>query len=74
MKRLILIFVLVLSLMLAVYAQATLDSEDIISGTTITGKVIDASTDEPLSGALIVETVENDTAVYHYTFTDTTVP
>ena len=55
---------------MAVYAQNKPVSEDIIPGTTITGKVMDASTDEPLSGVLIVETVENDTAAYRYTFTD----
>lgn len=70
MKKSILIFSLVLSQIMAVYAQNEPVSEDIIPGTTITGKVMDASTDEPLSGVLIVETVENDTAAYRYTFTD----
>lgn len=70
MKRSILISLLVLCQTLAVYAQNKPASEEIIPGTTITGKVMDASTDEPLSGVLIVETVENDTAAYRYTFTD----
>ena len=39
-------------------------------GTIISGIVSDASTGEPIGNALIVETVENDTAAYYYTRTD----
>ena len=37
----------------------------------ISGRVLDASTNEPLGpNALVIETVENDTAAYFYTVTD----
>lgn len=39
-------------------------------GTIISGIVSDASTGEPIGNALIIETVENDTAAYYYTRTD----
>jgi len=39
-------------------------------GTIISGIVSDASTGEPIGNALIIETVENDTAAYYYTSTD----
>lgn len=44
--------------------------EGIIPGTIISGIVSDASTGEPLGNALVVETVENDTAAYYFTHTD----
>lgn len=44
--------------------------EDILPGTIISGIVLDASTGEPIGNALIVETVENDTAAYYFTHTD----
>lgn len=41
-------------------------------GTIIEGHVIDAITKLPLPYADIIETVENDTAAYYYTFADST--
>ena len=40
-------------------------------GTLISGRVLDAATNEPLGPyASIIETVDNDTAAYYYTLTD----
>ena len=40
-------------------------------GTIISGRVIDSATNEPLGPhAMIIETVDNDTAAYYYTVTD----
>lgn len=46
-------------------------SKELKPGTIISGRVVDASTNEPLGpNAFIIETVENDTAAYYYTVTD----
>ena len=52
------------------YDEAEDHVESIMPGTIISGIVLDASTGEPISNALIVETVENDSAAYYYTRTD----
>ena len=44
--------------------------EEMKPGTIISGRVLDSLANRPLSNALVIETVENDTAAYYYTVTD----
>lgn len=64
-------FLLLACLTLPVCAQKNnTTQEELKPGTIISGRVLDALTGEPISNALIIETVENDTAAYYYTSTD----
>ena len=64
-------FLLLACLTLPVCAQKNnTTQEELKPGTIISGRVLDASTGEPIGNALIVETVMNDTAAYYYTRTD----
>ena len=67
------VFLLFACLPFMAYAQSnntTSTSVELKPGTIISGIVSDASTGEPIGNALIIETVENDTAAYYYTRTD----
>ena len=64
-------FLLLACLTLPVCAQKNnTTQEELKPGTIISGRVLDASTGEPIGNALIVETVMNDTAAYYFTHTD----
>lgn len=71
MKRLFVFFFV--SLPLVSFGQESQSSanDNLIPGTIISGRVVDAVTKLPLGPyAEIIETVQNDTAAYYYTFTD----
>lgn len=59
------------SLTLVVSAQDNSSIQDgLKSGTVISGKIVDASSNKPICDAFVIETVENDTAAYYYTHSD----
>lgn len=67
----ILYFLLLASLAASLSSQKEISmQEEIKTGSIISGRVLDASTNKPLNNVLLVETVENDTAAYYYTTTD----
>lgn len=66
-----LLFMLFSSFTIVVSSQDNnLIQKELKPGTIISGMIVEMSSNEPICDALIIETVENDTAAYYYTHSD----